>query len=158
MSEIKPMTGGYRRRAQKIIADEWGSVKIVTRGRVHDVRSLRGYVACKEEEIQGVITYYIENSECEIVTLKSLVENSGTGSRLLKRVIATAEKVNCKRVWLVTTNDNTGALRFYQKRGFDLAALYRHAVDKSRKIEPEIPERGCGGIPIKHEFELELSL
>ena len=61
-------------------------------------------------------------------------------------------------MWLITTNDNLNALRFYQKRGFELVAVHRHAVDESRKIKPEIPLVGENGIPIRDELGLELAL
>ena len=40
---------------------------------------------------------------------------------------------------LITTNDNINAIRFYQKRGFDMERLFHNALDMSRKIKPEIP-------------------
>jgi RimJ/RimL family protein N-acetyltransferase len=64
----------------------------------------------------------------------------------------------CKRVWLITTNDNTHAIRYYQKRGFDLVAIHRNAIDASRKIKPQIPLTGFDGIPILHEIEFEMML
>jgi hypothetical protein len=45
----------------------------------------------------------------------------------------------CDRLRLVTTNDNIRALRFYQRRGWRMAALHLDAVDAARKIKPEIP-------------------
>jgi hypothetical protein len=60
-------------------------------------------------------------------------------------------------VWLVTTNDNLDALRFYQRRGFRLAKLRRGAVDAARsRLKPTIPEVGSFGIPIRDEIVLEL--
>jgi hypothetical protein len=51
------------------------------------------------------------------------------------------------------------ALRFYQKRGFSLAAVHRNAVDEARrKLKPEIPIIGLDGIPIRDEIELEMAL
>jgi len=48
------------------------------------------------------------------------------------------------------------ALRFYQRRGFRLAALHQGAVDDSRaRLKPEIPEVGAHGIPLRDELELE---
>lgn len=44
-----------------------------------------------------------------------------------------------QKVVLITTNDNINAIRFYQKRGFDMAHLFHNALDMSRKIKPEIP-------------------
>ena len=51
-----------------------------------------------------------------------------------------------RRVWLVTTNDNLAALRFYQRRGFALAALHPRAIEVSRRLKPSIPPVGHDGI------------
>lgn len=75
----------------------------------------------------------------------------------MEQVLAAARGADCRRVWLVTTNDNLHALRFYQKRGFDLVALHRNAVDRSRRLKP-IPRCGLDGIPIRHELELDILL
>jgi RimJ/RimL family protein N-acetyltransferase len=69
-----------------------------------------------------------------------------------------ARQHGCQRVWLITTNDNLNALRFYQKRGFELVAVHRRAIDEARKIKPEIPLIGEYGIPIRDEIELEIAL
>ncbi|PAV35534.1 GNAT family N-acetyltransferase, partial [Bacillus licheniformis] len=53
-----------------------------------------------------------------------------------------------------TTNDNMRALMFYQKRGYTLAELYVNAVDKARKVKPEIPFVADNGIPIRDEILL----
>jgi ribosomal protein S18 acetylase RimI-like enzyme len=55
---------------------------------------------------------------------------------------------------LTTTNDNVDALRFYQRRGFRLAALRPGAVDEARRIKPEIPQVGEHGIPLHDELDL----
>jgi hypothetical protein len=39
-----------------------------------------------------------------------------------------------------------------------LVAVHRNALEKSRKLKPEIPLIGNDGIPIRDEIELELSL
>ncbi|MGW8250920.1 MAG: GNAT family N-acetyltransferase, partial [Anaerolineales bacterium] len=57
---------------------------------------------------------------------------------------------------LITTNDNLPALRFYQKRGFHLVALYPNALAESRRLKPEIPFKGLDGIPLRDEIELEM--
>lgn len=43
---------------------------------------------------------------------------------------------------------------FYQKRGYTLAELYVNAVDKARKVKPEIPFVADNGIPIRDEILL----
>ena len=65
----------------------------------------------------------------------------------------------CRRLWLITTNDNLDALRFYQRRGLRLAALRPGAVDESRAaLKPSIAEVGEYGIPIRDEIVLEKAL
>lgn len=66
------------------------------------------------------------------------------------------DAVGCRRLWLVTTNDNTRALRFYQRWGMDLCAFYRHGARRSRKAKPALPQLGADGIPLEHELEFEL--
>jgi hypothetical protein len=56
---------------------------------------------------------------------------------------------------VTTTNDNLDALRFYQKRGFQIVAVRPGAVDESRRVKPSIPVIGEHGIPIRDEIELE---
>lgn len=63
-----------------------------------------------------------------------------------------------QKIILVTTNDNINAIRFYQKTGFDMAHLFRNALDISRKLKPEIPLIGENVIPLRHEIEFELLL
>ena len=84
--------------------------------------------------------------------LASFVEKIGIGSALIDSVKRVAWLQGCRRIWLITTNDNTPALRFYQRRGFSLVAVYRNAIAGSRKLKPEIPLAGVDGIPIRDEI------
>ena len=77
---------------------------------------------------------------------------------LLNEAVKEAIVKGCSKIILITTNDNLSALRFYQKRGFDMVTLYRNAVEQSRKLKPQIPLLGADGIPIRHEIELEMNL
>ena len=106
----------------------------------------------------GLITYNLTEKECEIVSLNSFQENSGIGSLLIEEVRKAADKRNCSRIWLITTNDNTKALRYYQKRGFHLVNLYPDSIKLSRKLKPGIPLNGIDNIPIRDEIEMEILL
>ena len=77
---------------------------------------------------------------------------------LLEAAVNAARSSGCYRAWLITTNDNTPALRFYQKKGFRIAALHKDALEVSRKLKPEIPQHGVDGIAILDEIELECNL
>jgi len=103
-----------------------------------------------------LITYNIKVSQCEIVTLNSLVEKQGIGSGLIETVRKKASALGCKRLWLITTNDNIDAIKFYKKRGFKVAAIHKNAVNESRRLKPEIPLTGIDGVPICDEIEMEL--
>ena len=58
----------------------------------------------------------------------------------------------------VSANDNLRALRFYQRRGLRLVALYPGALARSRELKPSIPAIGSDGIPVRDELELEMDL
>ena len=77
------------------------------------------------------------------------------GTKLVESVRKTTLETNCKRLWLITTNDNLSALTFYQKHGFEIVAIHRGAIEAARKLKPEIPIIGHGGIPIQDEIEME---
>lgn len=158
MYSIQPVDEEKRKSVVDFITSNWGAPIIVTKGKVHYVDKLPGFVVIDNGTINGLITYQIDNMECEIVSLNSILENQGIGSLLLKYVIMQAKEKSCKRVWLITTNDNTKAIRFYQKRGFDMKALYYNEVLESRKIKSEIPLYGYDNIPILHEIEFEIKL
>lgn len=156
--EIRQLNGADREWVARFIEAQWASVKMVSRGRIHFPETLPGFVATQEGKPIGLATYRIEDHECELVTLNSLVEGIGVGSSLIAAVKDVAVSAKCKRLWLITTNDITHALRFYQKQGFVLAALHRNAMEASRRLKPEIPLIGDDGIPIRDEIELEMHI
>ena len=143
---------------RSILVEYWRSVKVVSRGRVHYPDRLPGFVAFLGSGRVGLITYRVEDEQCEIITLNSLVEGIGVGTALVEAVRSVAVAKKCRRLWAITTNDNSRALRFYQRNGFSLAATHLNAVEESRKLKPEIPLIGMGGIPVRHELELEVAL
>lgn len=155
MFEFREIDEKLRKKVSDFITENWGSPIIVSRGKKHFIDKLPGYLVMRENDIIGLITYNIVDDECEIVSLDSKQENQGIGTKLINLVVDKAKKSNCRRVWLITTNDNTKAIRFYQKRGFNMKALHLNAVVKSRKIKPEIPLYGFDNIPILHEIEFE---
>ena len=105
-----------------------------------------------------MITYIIKNNECEICSLNSFIENIGIGTNLICKVKEFAKENNCNRVKLITTNDNINALKFYQKRGFTFANIYKNSIEISRKLKPQIPMYAENGLPIRDEIELECEL
>ncbi len=142
----------------QFLDDHWGSTRVVSRGQAYLAHLLPGFVAMEGDEPVGLITYRLDAEDCEIMTIDSLHEGQGIGTALIEAVREVAVAESCTRLWLITTNDNLHALRFYQKRGFRLVAVHPNALDESRKIKPEIPLYGKDGIPLRDEIELELPL
>jgi GNAT superfamily N-acetyltransferase len=147
-----------RQWAAPRLAEAWAAPIVISRGRVHRPADLPGFVALRGEERVGLVTYATHGGQCEVVTLNSWLEGVGVGTALLDAVRRAAAEAGCRRVWLITTNDNLRALGFYQKRGFRLVAVYAGAVDEARERKPQIPVIGAHGIPLRDEIELELVL
>ena len=157
--EIRALNDGDREWVARLLTEHWASPRIVSRGRVCDGDRLPGFAAVRDGRPIGLATYRIDGGDCEIVTLNSLAERQGVGSALIDAVKDAARQASCRRLWLITTNDNVSALRFYQKRGFVLVAVHRGALEEARRrLKPEIPLVGLDGIPLRDEIELELVL
>ncbi len=156
---VRQLIASERQWAEGFVSEVWGTTTVVAHETVYHPAQLPGFVAVLEGERVGLVTYQIESSSCEVVSLASTRPGSGIGTALLAQVEEIARREGCARVWLITTNDNLDALRFYQKRGFVLIAVHRGAVERARRlIKPEIPLIGSDGIPIRDEIELELPL
>lgn len=111
---------------------------------------LRGVLTCVPDEAR---------EQCEVLTLHTTERWRGTGTALMAAAERWAAGRGYVRLWLITTNDNVDALRFYQRRGFRLAALHPGAVAAARtRLKPEIPLTGAYGIPLRDEIEMEKRL
>ena len=82
------------------------------------------------------MTFRVEGRGCEVVTLNTIQHHVGIGTSLLEAVKGEAVGQECVRLWLVATNDNLDALRFFQRRDFELARVYRGAAEESRRSSP----------------------
>ncbi|HEY4384236.1 MAG TPA: GNAT family N-acetyltransferase [Ktedonobacteraceae bacterium] len=155
---VQPVGKDDQAWVEQFVRTRWGSDYVVAHGMVYEVRTLPGLLAWLHGERAGLLTYHVEDDECEIVTLDSLHPTSGVGTALIDAIKAQALHANYKRLWLITTNDNLHALRFYQHRGLVLVAVHRNAIAQSRKLKPQIPELGQNDIPLRDEIELEFIL
>jgi GNAT superfamily N-acetyltransferase len=138
---------------------ERNALRVARRGVVVDSLDHPAVLARSAGELAGVATYVVDGDGCELLTLHAATGWTGIGSALLAAVQDLARDAGCRRLWVVTTNDNVDALRFYQRRGFRLARMRPGAVDRSREtLKPEIPRSGAHGIPLRDELELEMDL
>ena len=133
----------------------WGSDILVSRGKARKAQDLDGILVYDNGKIIGLGLYHI-NDDCEIVLLETFIQNNGIGTRILEKIYEIAKIKKCKRIQLVTTNSNINAIKFYQKRGFNISNIYINAMEEARKIKPEIPEFADNGIKIRDEIEFEI--
>jgi ribosomal protein S18 acetylase RimI-like enzyme len=137
----------------------WHSLRVARRGELVHPLDHPMLVAEDNGRLLGVLTYVVEGADCEVLTLHVDHRRRGLGSALIAEVNEIALRAGCTRLWVITTNDNVDALRFYQRRGFRIAAVRAGAVDASRAgLKPEIPAIGAHGIAIRDEIELEREL
>jgi GNAT superfamily N-acetyltransferase len=154
---VRPIRDDERGELARLIESHWGSPVIANRGSANDASALPCLVAVAGERWLGVAVYRIDGGECELVLLEAFERMAGIGTALLEATAAIARESNGRRLWLVTTNDNLDALRFYQRRGLRLVRLWVDATTEARRtLKPEIPMTGEYGIPIRDEIELEM--
>jgi GNAT superfamily N-acetyltransferase len=156
--EIQDLGEADRGWARSFLEEQAGSARVVSRGRLHKTDALPGYFALVSGTRVGLLTYHIVNHELEVVTLHTSIQRHGVGSLLMAKALERAKMEQCRRLWLITTNDNEPAIAFYQSLGMTLVATHGGAVSESRKLKPEIPLLGHGGIPIEDELEFEIQL
>jgi ribosomal protein S18 acetylase RimI-like enzyme len=136
--EIRPLRSDDRGWVADTIRERWGSEIAVAHGEAHRPAELEGFVAIREGRPVGLLTYALEGDALEIVTIDAFEPRRGIGRALVDAV----RGLGASRVWLITTNDNVSAQRFYEAVGFELAAV-------------EIPLTGETDTPIRDELEYE---
>jgi 2-oxo-4-hydroxy-4-carboxy--5-ureidoimidazoline (OHCU) decarboxylase/GNAT superfamily N-acetyltransferase len=143
--------------ADRLISSHQGSRMVARLGELIDPLTLPGIVAELDGRPVALTTCSETEHGFELLTLHSEIRGAGAGTLLLDTALQVAASSGCKRLWLVTTNDNLAALRFYLRRGMRVAEVHRGAVARDRELKPEIsatnPENG---IPIRDLVELEL--
>ena len=150
---------------ERLLRDSWGDTMVVSRGRLQDARLLPGFIAVDGGTLAGLVTYRVHKGsspadglEMEVVTMDAVASRRGIGSALLHAAFAQAAGQSCRRVWLITTNDNVAAQGFYARNGMQLVAVHSDALDRSRQLKPSIPFNADNGVPIRDEWEYELLL
>ena len=65
----------YNKKVTDILKKEWGSSLILSKDKKYYVNRLHGFIILKDNKIKGIITYYIKNKKCEVITLNSFEKN-----------------------------------------------------------------------------------
>jgi ribosomal protein S18 acetylase RimI-like enzyme len=139
--------------AERLIGGGLAGRLQVRLGSVIDALACPGLVAERAGDPVGIVTFDADGTDVEVVYIEVVAKHQGVGTALMDALDARTE---AQRLWLVTTNDNLDALRFYQRRGFRITEIRPGAVDESRQtLKPSISEVGSFGIPIRDEIVLE---
>lgn len=156
---VRPVTPADQEWIAEVIGTHFASTRIVSRGRVYDDASiLDGFLIEADAQRVGLALWHEVDGDAELVVMVTLNRGSGAGTLLLDAVVERAAIAGWHRLWLITTNDNVDAIRFYQRAGWDWIAFHRDAVTSNRAFKPELPEIGSSGLPVRHEIEFEAPL
>ena len=155
---VRPLTAADGPWVRAWTAADFGDETAVSRGKLYHPDQLSGFVAEQSGQPVGLLTYRLDGDECEVVSLHSHARRQGVGTLLIRAVVEFARQAGLRRVWLITTNDNTPAQRFYESGHFRLAAVHKGALAESRRLKPAIPLTGIDGVPIEDELEYEFIL
>ena len=156
---VVELTDKHKEETECIAAGTWGGVHVAAHHELFDLRELPCFISISDEQkVLGYCYYRVCDNECEIMAIESVSPNNGVGSALVKAIVSKAKRENCKRIYVNTSNDNTHALRFYQRLGFTMCAVKWNEFDYLRIIKPSIPLIGDNDIPLQHEIELEIVL
>jgi GNAT superfamily N-acetyltransferase len=134
-----------------LLTERWGGTMVAAHGEVVDLMKLPGIVV---EPVQGLATYRVRGNEAELMSLDAVCPGQGVGTLLIETLADKLRQQGISVLWVMTTNDNLTALRFYQRRGFELRQIRPGAVDEARLLKPTIPMIGENGIPIRDELDL----
>ncbi len=157
--EVRRVTEDDREWIADAIIGSFASTRIVSRGRVHeDAHVLDGFVVETDGRPVGCALWHEIDLDAELVVLVTTYRGAGAGTALLDTVVDFARSAGWKRLWLVTTNDNTDAIRLYQRAGWDWVGFHRDSVTEARSLKPELPDAGNHGITVRHEIEFEYPL
>jgi GNAT superfamily N-acetyltransferase len=156
---VRPATEADRPTVLGFHREAWGGPLVVAHDTVFDLTTLTTLVAeGPDGRLTGVLAYQLDRDSIEVVSIQAVERHGGVGTALLDAAVDVARAAGCWRLWLVTTNDNLDALRFYQRRGLRITRVDSGAVDRARQWKPTIPAVGGYGIPLHDELTLELTL
>jgi ribosomal protein S18 acetylase RimI-like enzyme len=154
----RALTASDRRWVRTTLVREWTSTAVARRGELIDATRLRGFVALVGGKRAGLALVDVRDGDYEVVAISTSRPRRGVGRALMQQCVDDARALGCRRLWLVTTNDNVGAIAFYERFGMRLCAVHRGAVDEARALKSSIPRLDGHGVPIDDELEFELDL
>lgn len=143
---------------KQIFENNWGSVFMIYDSKKINLLEIEHIKISNDNILEGILTFFEDQTNIHIVSLNSFVSKQGIGKRLLEELEYLAKQRKKKTLFVETTNDNCNAIKFYQTHGFDMYQLQINEVINQRILKPSIPLNGYYGIPIKHIIKFKKCL
>lgn len=141
-----------------LLARRWGD-KLMMHGKTWKPGDYNGIGFYSEAgDVLGLATFAMQRNTILALTVDNFSTIAGVGKALLEHLMALGRDAGMTTLRTMTTNDNTPALRYFQKRGFRLVAFYPGAIATYRTFASSLPEIGVDGIPVRDAIELEIAL
>jgi GNAT superfamily N-acetyltransferase len=151
---IQPMKEIDWKKKEDFFATCWETNEMHVNNQTYVLPELEGFCVQEDGVLAAAITYTYEGSIGLIVSLDSIIEKQGHASHLLMHTEEYLKKAGVEDLRVVITNENEYALRFYRRRGFQLASVHVDAARRAREDKPSIPLVGVNGITIRDEWHL----
>jgi len=156
---VRPVTPDDREWIAELVTAAFGSVRVVSHGElIEDASLLDGFAVEHDGRPVCCALLNVIDGRAELVVLATTYRGAGAGTALLEAVVERARAEGWTRLWLITSNDNTDAIRLYQRAGWDWVDFRRDGITRGRTLKPEIPKTGNHGIELRHEIEFEYPL
>src|SRR4051812_4310078 len=115
--EVRPATASDHPRIVELAREVMGSdYQVHSRHQFHVVDG-DVLVAERSAALAGFLTYSMEGDDCEVMAVACREQRAGAGTALMHAAHDIAVDRKCRRIWLVTTDANIGAQRFYEHLG-----------------------------------------
>ncbi len=154
---VEPYSGYDEVRA--LVVQHWGEDALVIAGKAHrtDEMMLKAVIN-SADQLGGVAIYRMNGATVLLGAIIVVEGHHGIGTVLFQSVVSDARELKLKKLRASTTNDNVEAMKFYQKRGMRLNALFAGGADAFRAFRPGLHVMGRHGIPCRDIIELEMDL
>lgn len=150
---VRDLEDGDRPWLRALIEAAWSLPVVTPIGSYDDPTVFDGVVAELDGQLAGAVTYRADDDLAwEIVTVNATVPRRGVATALMTAVRERASAAGAQRAWLITTDDNPGAIDFYEAIGMRRVRAYENFVEVVRATKP-----GIGGFRNAIEFEWVLT-
>ena len=134
---VRPLADADRGWARAWLTEEWGLPVVSPSGVYDDPAAMDGFVAEEDGRPVGLLLDRIDEGRCEVVALVVREQRKGHGRALMEAARSAAQDAGCGRVWLITTDENPDALKFYKSLGMSETQRHLNFVETVRRSKPD---------------------